>query len=55
VISHNLALRPICSYNVYGCWVPRNPVGPRFSHGLRGAICETFSHSPCKENGPQPI
>jgi hypothetical protein len=43
VISHNLALRAVSSYNVYVRWVPRTPVGPRFTLSLRGAIRATFS------------
>jgi hypothetical protein len=46
VISRNLALRLIYSYNVYDHWVPRTPVGPKLYHGPRGAIRATFSHSP---------
>jgi hypothetical protein len=46
VISHNLDLRSVCFYNVYGHWVPWTPVGPRLFHGPRGTIRGTFSHSP---------
>jgi hypothetical protein len=50
VIFRNLALRSVSSYNVYGRWVSRTPIGPRFTLGPWGAIRVTFLHSPypCK-------
>jgi hypothetical protein len=45
MISYSLALWPVSSYNVHGHWVPQTPIGPLLSHGPRGAIHATFSHS----------
>lgn len=42
MISSNLALWSICSYNMYGHWVPQTLVGPKLYHSPRGAICATF-------------
>jgi hypothetical protein len=56
MISCNLALQPVCSYNVYGRWVPQTPVGPKLYYDPRGAIRANISHSPylC-EASPKPL
>lgn len=46
MISCNLALQPVCPYNVYGRWVPQTPIGPKLYYGPRGAIRANISHSP---------
>jgi hypothetical protein len=56
VISSNLAFRPVCSYNMYGHWVPQTPVGPKLYHGPRGTIRATFPiHHTRARRAPKPL